>query len=94
MEPSGYGLDWHLGGQQAASSLESDMSDGIVDLTVQGRHPPNTNLPSRIAEYGTFRCSLNQEQSSKLIPPVLTRLYAATIRTVLFAALSVPVLQN
>ena len=28
------------------------------------------------------------------MPPVLTRLYAATIRTVLLAALLVPVLQN
>lgn len=60
MEASGYGLDWRLGGQQAASSLESDMSDGIVDLTVQGRHPPNTNLPSRIAEYGTFGVHLTK----------------------------------
>jgi len=40
------------------------MSDGeIVDLTVQGRHRPNTNLPSWIAEHGTFGASLNQEQS-------------------------------
>lgn len=57
MKPSGYGLDWHLGGQQAASSLESDLSDGeIVDPTVQGCHRGLPNMEPSV--------SLNQEQSS------------------------------
>lgn len=92
MEPSGYGLDWHLGGQQAASSLESDMSDRRSDSA----RPASAQHQLAIADcrIWNLRCSLNQEQSSKLMPPVLTRLYAATIRTVLLAALLVPVLQN